>query len=360
MKEKIMDFLLNNSDPSIVLRIKKELLNNLSAKDESELLSEIILQTNIQTVIQSQKSDGWFGNHFHGASAKFGAGMFDNMEVGLRYLAEKGFPAENEYISKAVNSFLLKDPLSYDVYRIKQPNPPGTDYTTTAFGIYFIRCSLIVRAGHEFLFPENEFINIKHDIDFSLKTFLNVLNYENIDDVIDRNRKKLCFKPNILWPCIYDLRVLAHSQGWRNDKNVSLLADSVNHLFSFPQSGDCVYSYRKGQYYSPCGAFIHYPILDGDSSSNGVIGSDWLDVMELFARCGMINQVKVLKNEYNSLVSALDENLNINLEIRKHRNEFLWGCYGGIALEQDWKTAIRKTCDLLFRILLIIHYAERT
>ena len=188
-----------------------------------------------------------------------------------------------------------------------------------------------------------------------------MLNYESLEDVIDMNKKKLCFKPNIQYPCIYDLRVLAHSRGWRSKENIFLLSDSVNRLFTFPQFGDDVYSYRKGQYYSPCGAFINSPILGGDSARNGQIGSDWLDRMELFARCGIIKRVEALKNEYEALIDLLalnGEDLPLKIELRKHKNEFGWSPYSGIALEEHWKSKTRKQCDILFRILLILHYTE--
>ena len=61
-------------------------------------------------VIQAQKPDGWIGNAFHGRSPAVGAGMIDNMEVGLRFLAEKALPPDNEFISKAVQAFFLDEP----------------------------------------------------------------------------------------------------------------------------------------------------------------------------------------------------------------------------------------------------------
>jgi len=353
LKQKIIDYLIANADPSIVLRVKKEVMGNLTKEEEKKLLNKIIPQKIVQTIIQSQKPDGWFGNNFHGQSAKKGAGMYDNMEVGLRYLAEKGFPPENEYIAKAINSFLSKEPFDA-AYRVKPPNPPDTDYTYTAIGLYLIRSSLIIRAGYEFLLPPNDFIDLKQDIDFSFKTFINVLNYKSLDDAIETRRNKLCFKPGVLWPCLYDLRMLAHSQGWRNERNISLLVDSVNHLFSFPPTDEMVYTYRKGQFVGPCFAFIHVQakilgLMDKDNIS--------LDIMELFARCGIIKRVALLRDMYESLLALVDDDLNVNINLDK-RKAFGWSPYFGFALEEDWKEKIRMQCDILFRILLIIHYAE--
>jgi hypothetical protein len=354
MKEKIIDFLLKNADTSIVLRVKKEILNYLSDKEEKELITKIIKQKNIQTILQSQKQDGWFGNNFHGQSPKLGSGMYDNMEVGLRYLIEKGFSPENKYIKKAINSFLLREPFDYITYRVKPPMPPATDYTYTASGLYLARSSIIIRAGYEYLFPENDFIHLKHDIDFSFKTFSNVLNYATVDDVLDTHRKKLCFKPDVLWPCLYDLRMLAYSDGWRDKKNISLLANSINQLFSFPRSDEMVYTYIKGQYKGPCFAFIHSQGKILDIKDNGYVN---LNIMELFARCGIIGQVKVLKNMYEVLIAFIDDNLDINFRVNKNEG-YGWSPYFGFALEKNWKTKTKLQCDLLFRILLIIYYVE--
>ena len=353
VRKRIIRFLIDNADSSIVLRLKKEILNNLPKNEENNLLQNIITQKNVQAVIQSQKPDGWFGNGFHGQSPKLGVGMYNNMEVGLRYLAEKGFPPENEYMSKAINSFLLKEPFD-NAYGRKSPIPPATDYTYTASGLYLARSSIIIRAGYEYKLPENDFIDIKHDIDFSLKTFVNTLNYTSIDDVIDSHRKKSCFNPNILWPCIYHLRMLAYSEGWRNEKNISLLADSINHILSFPHTDEMIYTYVKGQFVGPCFAFINAQIgILGVKETENIS----LDAMELFARCKILEKVPLLKNQYKYMLSLIDENLNFNIGANKFTNKD-WSPYFGFALEEDWKNSTRKQCDLLFRVLLIMHYSD--
>ena len=352
MKQNIIDFLLLNADFSIKLRIKKEILKNISQKEEEEYFEKILIQKNVQDVITSQKPDGWFGNNFHGQSPKFGAGMYNNMEVGLRFLVEKGFSSENVYISKAINSFLINKPFDKILYGIKEPENPEMDYKYTASGLYLPRSSIIIRAGYENILQKNDFINLKHDINFSLKTFLNVLNYKSLKDVIDTNRKKLCFKPDILWPCMYHLRMLAHSKGWRNNKNINLLAESLNHLFNFHHSKEMVYTYIKGQFVGPCFAFINMQmhILE-ILEKNGIN----LDTLELFARCGAIKKVELLKKQYKYLISLVKDNLKINLSKKPDKG---WSPYFGFSLEEDWKNNIKYQCDILFRILLIIHYTN--
>ena len=84
---------------------------------------------------------------------------------------------------------------------------------------------------------------------------------------------------------------------------------------------------------------------------------EWLnlDLMELFARCKVVNKVAFLKSKYEHLISLVDDDLNVNYKIAS--SERAWGPYGGYALEEDWRTKNKKKCDALFRILLIIHYS---
>ena len=301
MKQRIVEFLLENADPSIILRIKKEVLNSLSEKENNELLAKIIPQHNIQTIIQAQKPDGWIGNVFHGRSPAAGAGMLDNMEVGLRFLAEKGFPSENKVISRAVHAFLLDEP-SHKEFRLKAP---ADDYTVTALGLFHMRSSLLVRAGYESLLPKNDYIDLKYDINHWFKTFVNVLNYSNMDDVIDAHKRKLRFKDGVLWPCSYDLRMLAHSHSWRTLSNTSLLVDSLNKLFSFKHEREkMVYTKIKSFYKAPCLAFIHNQIY-----CLGLMNKSYVnfDLMELFARCGVVKRVGFLKTKYDHLLSLVND-----------------------------------------------------
>jgi hypothetical protein len=82
-----------------------------------------------------------------------------------------------------------------------------------------------------------------------------------------------------------------------------------------------------------------------------------LDIMELFARCGIIKKVAILKAKYEYLFSLIDDNLIININKPKDNG---WSPYFGFALEEDWKTKTKIQCDLLFRVLLIMHYMEFT
>jgi len=347
MKNKIIDYLFENADPSIVLRVKKEILNRITEAEESKLLERILNQKSIQDLLRNRRPDGWLGSEFHGQR---GGGTDDNMEVGLRFLAEKGLPPENEYIAKAVGSFFSSDPF-FGEYRKKAPSD---DYSNAAYSIFLLRSSVILRADYEYLLPQNEYIDLKRDVEFSFNTFAGVLNYKDADEAVETGRRKLRFKPGVQWPCSYDLRMLAHSRGWRSEENYSLLAAALNRLFSFQHDAKkMIYTYIKGQYRSPCLAFIHCQMY-----CLGLMDEDYINfnLLELFARCGIVKRVAFLKNKYEYMLSMLNGDLTV--KYKPGPRERIWGPYGGFALEEDWKTKTRKQCDLLFRILMIMHHAE--
>lgn len=49
MKQKMIDFLLENANPSIQLRVKKEILKNLSKQEEERLQGQILLKNKTES-----------------------------------------------------------------------------------------------------------------------------------------------------------------------------------------------------------------------------------------------------------------------------------------------------------------------
>lgn len=354
MKNKIIEYLLCNADPSIVLRVKREVLQSCTESEEERLMGKITEQKIVRTILQAQKEDGWIGNSFHGASPKNGAGMYDNMEVGLRYLLEKGFRTDSLCIRKAVDSIVKREQFD-SAYGCKAPALPHDDYSLTAWGLYLSRSALLIRAGYETRLPVHDFIDLKHDIDYSLECFNHVLNYNDIYEVIDTNRKKLTFKQNMKWPCIYDLRILAHSNSWKTQSNQKKLAESLNKLFEINTLNEMVYSYNKGQYVGPCFALIGQQMDILQLNSEGFS----LDCLELFSRCGIVNDVSIIKAKYDALLATVHSDLSFDFAVDK-KKEFGWSPYFGYALSESWRDNRNVRCDVLFRILLIMHYAEQS
>ena len=115
MKNKIIDYLLENANSSIVLRVRKEILKDISQEEEGQFIQKILMDKHVNTAVYSQKPNGWLGDYFHGS-----ANRFDNMEVGLRFLTEKGLPPQHPIILSAVRA-LVNTPKTDAAYGVRKP-----------------------------------------------------------------------------------------------------------------------------------------------------------------------------------------------------------------------------------------------
>jgi hypothetical protein len=163
--------------------------------------------------------------------------------------------------------------------------------------------------------------------------------------------------------------MLAYTQSWRNKENVKIIAQAVNQMMrtddptlvsfipnsqvgcfggGFPAQGLTVKG--SGLYPSP----IMCPIGKDGKDYNGVYHFTHL---ETFARCGIIPQVPALQKIVNEIADSIDRDGICRLPNVCERL-FRTGKYYGLQLETDWRTKTRKMCDITFRALLILHYAE--
>ena len=82
-----------------------------------------------------------------------------------------------------------------------------------------------------------------------------------------------------------------------------------------------------------------------------------LETVEWMCRCGLYPYLPSLQEVLAILLDSVDA----DGICRAHVDEdFLHGIstYGGQQIEADWKTPIRKACDITFRALLCGKYAE--
>ena len=79
---RMIAFLMESANPSIKLRVKKEVLGAISAAEEAELVSQIREEPIYRSLAACQKENGWLGNGFHGPNKD--AGPYENQEVGTK------------------------------------------------------------------------------------------------------------------------------------------------------------------------------------------------------------------------------------------------------------------------------------
>lgn len=188
----MIDFLLENANPSIKYRVKKETLHNITMDEEKELQEQIMSEPNIQLIVRCQKENGWLGNGFHGANKN--AGYYENQETGTKYLAEKGVLKDTQVLKRAMDAFVSTE-LSDPCYRTK--GKIYNEFKYSANGQNIIRCACIARAGYD------DIIDIKPQIQLSIDSFKRVLEVDSI---------------------------LAFTNSWKTSENINIIRESIKKL----------------------------------------------------------------------------------------------------------------------------------
>jgi len=350
-KQKMIDFLLKNANPSIKRRVKSEILHNLTA-DEAALYQEQIMQEEmIKRIIECQQENGWIGKKLHGG--------LDTQEGATKYLAEKALEKDTPVLKRAMDAFesVPLDDLCYDT-RGKIID----EFKVTGHGHNLIRCACIARAGYD------DVIDISPQIRLSLDCFRRVLEIDSVLDITRpiRGGKQLVFNGYEKWPCRYHLDILANTSSWKNEQNIKIISDAVTKLMKTdrPELINLVPSSWVGYALGPLGAFpaqgltVKVISLQPSPMSIPYRGRPevyQMECIEWFSRCGIVKHVPALREVVDDIISTVDDEGICHaptLEIKD------WGAYGGFRLETDWKSRIRKACDITFRTLLILHYAN--
>lgn len=346
---KSVRFLLENANPSIRLRVKKEILDNITPEEEAELQAQILNEKIIRFMADKQQENGWIGLGFHGSNKN--AGQYDNQETATKYMGEKALKG-TAILDRAMDAYTTTK-LTDLCYETK--GQYYSEFETPAFGQNMIRCACVARAGYD------DAIDIKPQINVALESFRRVTEVDSILEVSRPSKKCRLFNNGERWPCRYHLEILAFTDSWKTESNVKMLSESFKRLMRTdrPEIMNTPVACWVGHTVGP---LWYYP--EGYSISTNAINKFDTDgtrrinfeKVEWLCRCGLYPYLKELQSE----VEYITEHINDNgiCDVPFYENEFRgWGPYAGLQLETDWKAKIRKQCDITFRALLILHYA---
>ncbi|MBQ9848030.1 MAG: hypothetical protein IJO64_03110 [Clostridia bacterium] len=347
--QKAVDFLLQNANPSIKLRVKKEILGSITPEEEANLIAEITEEPIYKLIAACQKENGWLGNGFHGPNKD--AGPYENQEVGVKYLAEKAVGRDNITLKRAMDAFVTTE-LTDLCYRTK--GKYYDEFRYAANGQNLIRCACIARAGY------GDIIDIKPQIQLALDSFKRVLEVDSILDITlirkVSGKEKRVFNDYEKWPCYYHLDILAHTTSWRTEDNIKMLAESVKKLMRTDRpecqvGGDSWVGYVLGT----VGCLKEGYSLGYDKEG---VHYTYLDRVEWLCRLGLATYIPELQAEVDLLANAIDENGICRATVDENQLKGI-STYGGQQLEVDWKSDTRKLCDITFRVLLIMFYSKK-
>ena len=350
MNQKSIGFLLENANPSIINRVKNEILGNLTAQESVQYQEQIMSESTIQGIIAAQQPDGWIGNNYHNR------GIYEGHVCALQHLIEKSVNKDTPFFAKAMEALV---------------NTPATDarygrgfdfceFRYPGMGAKLHHSSYIAAAGYDDVYDISPHIQLSFD---SVKRIAEI---DSVFDILHQKKRggqlRWVFNDYEKWPCDVHFQILAHTHSWRSEENIKTVAAAVNQMMQtddpalvsfipgsqvgclggcYPAQGMTV---RTGLYPSPV-------LIDG--ADNNLYH---FKRIEIFARCGIIPYVPGLQKIVGEIAASFDNNGICRLEGVCERL-FRTGKYYGMQLETDWRSKIRKACDITFRALLILHYS---
>jgi hypothetical protein len=303
----------------------------------AHLQTQILQDEAVQAILSAQKPDGWLGQGFHG---------YNSMESSLRQLSEKGLDGFQPPLSQALAVLERRtDRLDGGIGKvgaILDENGLG--------GSLMIRAALFAQAGLE------EKPSVKDQVEAALLGFQAVLQVKSLGDLCESYGEKLVFRNRQRWPGIYHLRLLAFTNGWRDEASQQMVTDSIQRLVDLSPFPD-IYARHGSQCIAPASFAMHNfaPDLPGLDDAGWM---RWFHLMELLARLGVIPYINSLKSQVAWLEDYLQAGNSWFLKRLRHVSFKQWGAYTGMMLEKDWKKPQRRINDLTFRSLLILHYAH--
>ena len=351
MRDAMIAFLLKNANPSIKSRVKSEILHNLTQSEAIQYQEQIMQEAVIQRISSVQKENGWIGKGLHGG--------FESQEGGTKYLAEKALDRETPVLKRAMEAFanIPLDDWCYDTRGVVID-----EFKVTGHGHNLIRCACIARAGFD------DVIDIAPQIQLSLDCFRRVLEVDSVLDVSRpiRGGKLRVFNDGEKWPCRYHLDILAHTSSWKTEENIKMLAESVSKMMKtdHPELVNVIPSSWVGYALGSLGGF---PSQGLSVLSATLLPSPicipcrdkpivyLMEYIEWFACCGVVPYIPALREVVESIGKSVDTDGICRAPTLETKG---WGPYCGSNLEVDWKSKIRKACDITFRALLILHYVD--
>ncbi len=351
MKQEMIDFLMTHANPSIRLRVKKEILQNITIQEEKALQEQILEEKIIRFIGEKQQENGWIGLGFHGSNKN--AGQYDNQETAVKYMGEKALQG-TVLLNRAMNAYVTTE-LTDRIYGTR--GQYWSEFEIPAQGQNIIRCACIARAHYD------DVIDISPQIKLSLESFERVTQVDSVWDVSRPVKSGRLFNKNERWPCRYHLEILAFTtEKWKNEKNCDMLARSFKRLLRTDREeiiNTPVRCWAGNHAVGPCWLLNEGYSISGDGlnhqTGDGVRRTN-LEKVEWLVRCGLYPYLPELREEVEFILDKINQDgiCSVNIFDGEFRG---WGPYFGAQLETDWRAKIRRQCDITFRALLIAHYA---
>lgn len=211
--------MLENGGAVIRYRLHKEILKDISEREETALL-EKVMQTPYYRLVESYaKPNGYIGYGMHSWE---NFGMFhketplQDGEYAARLLSNYAIPKEAPIVKNFVAA-LRDDKILESKFSYINPEIVRFRNRYIAYGCGFALMELVNTCQALLGYGDDE--EIKPYLELAYRAFKDVLHIHSLEDIgLKRNKKWVYVEPNILFPCQYHLEALAHTTSWRNEE----------------------------------------------------------------------------------------------------------------------------------------------
>ncbi len=365
-----IDFLLENAGPVIQYRLRKDILNNLSPKDEGDLLEQIYQTPHFKLLQSYVKPNGYIGSGMHSYENWRGVKLHETPlqdgEAAARllsyYAIPKTHPIVVNFVAAMRNEDTLRKEFSYippEISRFEHRYEGLNNGNSLMSMIYAMQAML----GYG-----DDFDDVREFQQISLQGFRRILEMSSLEEITKRNTnsKRRYNYPYIeadeYFPDVYTLTMLAYTKNWRTDENVKMLADAINHINSIMKPENNLHIRINGKYYAPCFAFIRPFRAFNPNLIDSIL---YRRPLTEIAMLGVGENVNIVRESIKNIEQVLsgDGILKMNFSVPHNKRyspkkiEYP-SAYVDVRLEPDYKSKTSLMCDLTFWAVEFLHLCE--
>ncbi len=368
---KSIDFLLENAGPVIQYRLRKDILQQISASDEEKLLEQIYQLPYFQLVKSYVKPNGYIGSGMHSWHNWKGAVLHEtplqDSENAARLLSMYRIPKKHTIIENYVATLRNEDVLRKEFSYIP---PEITRFENRFVGLNNGNSLMaIIYTMQAMLGYGDDYKDLKEFQQISLKGFRRILEISSLNEITKFNaqsKKKYNFpyiEADEYFPDVYTLGMLAYTKSWRSKENITMLAQSINHINNIMNPENDMHIRIDGRYYAPCFAFVR-PLRAFDANLIDII--TYRRILTEIAMLGVGENVEIIRQSVQNVQESMDKDgiLRMNFDIPHNKRyspkkiEYT-SSYTDVRLEADYKNKKALLCDLTFWAVEFLYLVEK-
>ena len=367
---KSIDFLLENAGPVILYRLHKDILMDLTERDEERLLDQIYQVPKFRLLATYVKPNGYIGSGMHSWDNWRGTVLHETPlqdgECAARLLSYYRIPKTHPFVQGFVSAMRNEDTLEKEFSYIPPEIPR---YQNRYVGLNNGNSLMaLIDTMQALLGFGDDYDDLKDFQQICLKGFQRVNEISSLDEItkFNPNAKRRGNCPYIeaedYFPDYYTLSMLAYTHSWRSANNVRMLTNAFNQINMVMTPDNTMAVRIKGKYYGPCFALAR-PIRAFHPELIDTIA--YRRLLSEVAMLGVGDNVSFIRESIIHVKEALDQDgiLRMNFGQSQHKRYAPMSipyptAYVDMRLEDDDRKEIGLLCDLTYWAIEFLHLTQ--